>query len=197
MLFHFRSLNLSFHCVVAFVRAGSDTRELAFQQMQATLAARDLDLARVQQSHTALAAEVSELRRHTKREDVNMDYLKNVVLQYMSFPVQAPERGSLVPVIAMLLQFNVKEVNMVESALKEPVWGQIPVKEVKRALNRVSLSPYSINNSNNNNNSNIPGGGLLTAATTGRHQRLYESKTKRSNNNDGKDMSILSTEISI
>ena len=182
--------------VIAFYRffsSDSDTRELAFQQMQATLAARDLDLARVQQSHTALAAEVSELRRHTKREDVNMDYLKNVVLQYMSFPVQAPERGSLVPVIAMLLQFNVKEVNMVESALKEPVWGQIPVKEVKRALNRVSLSPY---NSNNNNNSNSTGG-LLTAATTGRQQRLHESKTKRSNTNDGKEMNILSTEISI
>ena len=162
--------------------------------MQATLAARDLDLARVQQSHTALAAEVSELRRHTKREDVNMDYLKNVVLQYMSFPVQAPERGSLVPVIAMLLQFNVKEVNMVESALKEPVWGQIPVKEVKRQLNRVSLSPYSTNNNNNNSN-NGGSGGLLTAATTGRQQRLYESKTKRSSNNDSKD--ILTTEISI
>ena len=188
----------SFHLIVSLVLlllivffSVSDTRELAFQQMQATLAARDLDLARVQQSHTALAAEVSELRRHTKREDVNMDYLKNVVLQYMSFPVQAPERGSLVPVIAMLLQFNVKEVNMVESALKEPVWGQIPVKEVKRALNRVSLSPY---NSNNNSNST---GGLLTAATTGRQQRLYESKTKRRNTNDGKEMNILSTEISI
>jgi hypothetical protein len=39
----------------------------------------------VQQSHSALAAEVSELRRHTKREGVNMDYLKNVVLQVRLF----------------------------------------------------------------------------------------------------------------
>ena len=122
----------------------SDTRELAFQQLQAALAARDLDLARVQQSHTALSAEVSELRRHTKREGVNMDYLKNVVLQYMSFPVQAPERGSLVPVIAMLLQFNVKEVQQVEKALHEPIWNQRPVKEVKRALSKASESPYAL-----------------------------------------------------
>jgi hypothetical protein len=118
----------------------SDTRELAFQQLQAALAARDLDLARVQQSHSALSAEVSELRRHTKREGVNMDYLKNVVLQYMSFPVQAPERASLVPVIAMLLQFNVKELAQVEKALKEPFFSQRPVKEVKRALSRASAS---------------------------------------------------------
>lgn len=54
---------------------------MAFQQLQTALAARDLDLARVQQSQSALATEVSELRRHTKREGVNLDYLKNVVLQ--------------------------------------------------------------------------------------------------------------------
>jgi len=90
-----------------------NTREMAFQQLQTALAARDLDLACVQQSQSALATEVSELRRHTKREGVNLDYLKNVVLQYMSFPVQAPERVSLVPVIAMLLQFNGKEVAQV------------------------------------------------------------------------------------
>jgi hypothetical protein len=59
----------------------SNTREMAFQQLQTALAARDLDLARVQQSQSALATEVSELRRHTKREGVNLDYLKNVVLQ--------------------------------------------------------------------------------------------------------------------
>lgn len=54
---------------------------MAFQQLQTALAARDLDLARVQQSQSTLSAEVSELRRHTKREGVNLDYLKNVVLQ--------------------------------------------------------------------------------------------------------------------
>jgi hypothetical protein len=61
---------------------------------------------------------VSELRRHAKREGVNMDYLKNVVLQYMSFPVSSPERTSLVPVIAMLLQFNAKELRLVRPPFK-------------------------------------------------------------------------------
>jgi hypothetical protein len=36
----------------------------------------------------------------------------------MSFPVQAPERVSLVPVIAMLLQFNGKELAQVIMIIK-------------------------------------------------------------------------------
>ena len=35
-----------------------------------------------------------------------MDYLKNVVIQYINMPLQAPERASLVPVLAMLLQVS-------------------------------------------------------------------------------------------
>lgn len=61
-----------------------------------------------------------------------------VCVQYMSFPVQAPERGSLVPVIAMLLQFNVRELAEAEKALREPIWSTRPVKEVKRSLTRAA-----------------------------------------------------------
>jgi hypothetical protein len=39
-----------------------------------------------------------------------MDYLKNVIFQYITFPIHAPERHSLVPVIAMLLQFSPPEM---------------------------------------------------------------------------------------
>ena len=59
----------------------SDSREMAFHQLQTALAAKDLKLAELQHSQTALTAEVVELRRSTRREGVNMDYLKNVVLQ--------------------------------------------------------------------------------------------------------------------
>ena len=119
-----------------------------------------------------LSAEISELRRHTKREGVNMDYLKNVVLQYMSFPVQCPERSSLVPVIAMLLQFNTKEFAQAEKALKEPIWGQRPVTEVKRALHKASSSSYSLSLPTNNQLPNTSEG--LTLSPTPSPQ----SKTK-------------------
>jgi len=49
----------------------------------------------------------------------------------MTFPVQAPERLSLVPVIAVLLQFSVTELSEAENALKHPVWEPRAPKEVK------------------------------------------------------------------
>ena len=61
-----------------------------------------------------------------------MDYLKNIILQYMKLPIAAPERMSLVPVIATLLQFNKKELSEAEGAMKSPMWNSLPVKEVKR-----------------------------------------------------------------
>ena len=56
-------------------------REIAFQQLQTTLAKKDFELAKLQQNQSNLVSEISELRRHTKREGVNLDYLKNIVLQ--------------------------------------------------------------------------------------------------------------------
>jgi hypothetical protein len=58
-----------------------DNRELVMIQLQDVLAAKDHELARLQQSHQILTEEVADLRRINRREGVNMDYLKNVVLQ--------------------------------------------------------------------------------------------------------------------
>ena len=66
-----------------------DSREIAFLQIQEVLAAKDLDLAAIQQSHTKLEAEVTDLRRTSRREGINMDYLKNIILQYMKLPMAA------------------------------------------------------------------------------------------------------------
>jgi len=99
-----------------------DTRELAFQQIQSTLANRDLDLARAHQVLSSLQKEVVDLRRTHKRDGINMDYLKNIVIQYMTFPVNSSEKMSLVPVLAMLLQFTPKELAQVQRAqLENPV----------------------------------------------------------------------------
>ncbi len=61
----------------------SDTREVAFQQLQTALASKDLELARNQQSLSHLTAEVLELRRTHQRDGINMDYLKNIIIQVM------------------------------------------------------------------------------------------------------------------
>lgn len=65
----------------------NDTREIAFSQLQGKLAARDFELARAQQALVALQSEVGELRRTHQREGINMDYLKNIVIQVHSVPM--------------------------------------------------------------------------------------------------------------
>mmetsp|Transcript_658 Transcript_658/g.1525 ORF Transcript_658/g.1525 Transcript_658/m.1525 type:complete len:598 (+) Transcript_658:194-1987(+) len=115
------------------MHSSRDARELAFQQLQASLATKDLDLARLQDDHRRLLSEVAELRCVKNRETVNMDYLKNIVLQYMSFPPSSPERAGLVPVISLLLQFSEEETVQASSgASKESLlWSSRPVKDLK------------------------------------------------------------------
>jgi hypothetical protein len=71
--------------LILFVSVCRDARELAFQQLQTSLAAKDLELASLQDSHQQLLSEVEELRCVKNRETVNMDYLKNIVLQASAF----------------------------------------------------------------------------------------------------------------
>lgn len=66
------SLSLS-HC--------RDNREVAFQQLQRSLASKDFELAQCQQRVSDLNNEVADLRKIKQREGINMDYLKNVVFQ--------------------------------------------------------------------------------------------------------------------
>ena len=56
--------------------AHRDARELAFVQLQEALVARDMEVATLMQTRAVLEAELLGLRRHTKRDGVNMAYLK-------------------------------------------------------------------------------------------------------------------------
>jgi hypothetical protein len=60
-----------------------ENREVAYRQLQDTLSNRDLELALLQVKYDSLASELNELRRASRREGVNMDYLKNIILQVM------------------------------------------------------------------------------------------------------------------
>ena len=65
------------------------------------------------------------------------------MVQYMSFPWQANERRTLVPVIGMLLQFSREELLDIERAENDPSWNPKPVKELKRTPvpSKISMSP--------------------------------------------------------
>lgn len=63
---------------------------------------------------------------------MNLAYLKNILLQYMSLPVQSAERCSLVTVLAALLHFTPAELSQAMQGTKHPVYTALPVKEVKQ-----------------------------------------------------------------
>ena len=60
----------------------------------------------------------------------------------MSFPWQANERRTLVPVIGMLLQFSKEELQDIDRAENDPTWNPKPVKELKRST-QASKPPLS------------------------------------------------------
>jgi len=74
----------------------------------------------------------------------------------MTFPIQSSEKMSLVPVIAMLLQFSPKELAEVQQANLTPSWVSRPVKEVKK----INYPPLAPSPSCSNNNNNISSTGL-------------------------------------
>jgi hypothetical protein len=50
----------------------------------------------------------------------------------MTFPFQSTEKHSLVPVIAMLLQFSTVELEDISRAENDPTWNPKPIRELKR-----------------------------------------------------------------
>ncbi len=165
----------------------SDAREYAFQQLQASLAGKDLELAKCQHQLSSLVGETAELRRQHSREGINMDYLKNIMFQFMTFPNNSSEKNSLVPVLAMLLQFTPAEmVEIHEASNRSEVqsWSlfggaaqspaAVPMKKPQSHRTAASPSPISPSgaasaNKGGSRNSTTPGSKTVTAAVRATH----------------------------
>jgi hypothetical protein len=105
----------------------------------------------------------------------------------MTLSAQTSERQALVPVLAMLLQFNAKEMMEVQKAMKDPNYGVKPVKEVKR----VDFSNlFSFGSSTSNPSSPIrtsPGSALSDASSSnGQSRSLVIDATANYSNNMAK-----------
>merc|ERR1711862_789671 len=72
----------------------------------------------------------------------NLDYLKSIIVQYLSKPPGSSERASLLPVIATLLQFDGRDYKAIEEgAQKVSWWGQIVPTVINAPTdNEMSLS---------------------------------------------------------
>ncbi len=96
----------------------------------------------------------------------NCLYFVVVIEQYMTFPIHAPERISLTPVLAMLLQFNLKEREEVEKAARDPTAAGRPVKEIKRSLHKASSSSSSLSLSSTSSHGNRSSPSVVVQSST-------------------------------
>ncbi|GLE07472.1 hypothetical protein PINS_up017783 [Pythium insidiosum] len=69
--------------------------------------------------------EVAQLMQSQRREGVNLEYLKNVIVQYMSFKPGSSQQLRLVPVITTLLEFTPADVKEIKkaNASRRTSWG--------------------------------------------------------------------------
>ena len=76
------------------------------------------------------------LQRRVNLQGVNMEYLRNIVLRYMSLDYFGSERLQLVPALASLLDFTKTELAGLDGANRELVrgWWRAAVEQRKNAL---------------------------------------------------------------
>uniref|UniRef100_A0A7S1CYD3 GRIP domain-containing protein n=1 Tax=Cyclophora tenuis TaxID=216820 RepID=A0A7S1CYD3_CYCTE len=99
-----------------------ELRDKLVAKLSHKLEARDGDLASAEYNARKVEGQVEELCRVRRREDVNLDYLKSIVVQYLSKPPGSSEREALLPVLATLLQFDSNDYKIIEDGKNKLSW---------------------------------------------------------------------------
>eukprot|EP00980_Cylindrotheca_fusiformis_P004207 scaffold912_cov119-Cylindrotheca_fusiformis.AAC.23 len=99
-----------------------EIRDKALERLKEALLKRDGDLAAAEKTVQDVERQVEDLCRIKRREDVNMDYLKSIVVQFLSKPPGTSERSALLPVLATLLQFDSTDYEMIEKGKQKLSW---------------------------------------------------------------------------
>jgi len=111
-----------------------DIRNTLVEKLTHTLASRDGDLASVEYQSQKIESKVEDLCRIRRREDINVDYLKSIIVQYLSKPPGSSERNALLPVIATLLQFDQTDYKLIEEGKDKVSWfGSVLPTRIQRA----------------------------------------------------------------
>lgn len=96
--------------------AESRAQALQLQEMANRLDEAHRYIQRLQDEKQQHDHELTALMQTQRREGVNMEYLKNVVVQYMSFRPGSSQQSRLIPVLSTLLQFSAKDMKEIKSA---------------------------------------------------------------------------------
>jgi chromosome segregation ATPase len=99
-----------------------ELRDSIIERLKQALLQRDGDLASAEKHAREIEGQIDELCRIQRREDVNLDYLKSIVVKYLSFPSGSTERTALLRVLATLLQFDDKDYKTIEAGKNKVSW---------------------------------------------------------------------------
>lgn len=99
-----------------------DIRNQMVENLTDKLQKNDDELATAEYTKRQVEKQVEELARIHRREDINLDYLKGTIVQFLSKPPGSSERGALLPVIATLLQFDSEDYKLIEAGKTKVSW---------------------------------------------------------------------------
>ena len=105
--------------------------EIARLEKELGATSEQLEAQRVQEKRLR-----TTLQRRVSLQSVNMEYLRNIVLRYMSFKTEGNEKLQLVPALASLLDISKAELAGVDGATRALVksWWRAAVEQRKNAL---------------------------------------------------------------
>lgn len=99
-----------------------NVRDNIIDRLKEALLDRDGDLASAEKHAHEVESQIEELFRIRRREDINIDYLKSIVVQYLSLPSGSTERAQLLPVLATLLQFDEGDYKTIQEGKSKVSW---------------------------------------------------------------------------
>ncbi|KDO34173.1 hypothetical protein SPRG_19023 [Saprolegnia parasitica CBS 223.65] len=103
------------------------SRDFEVAELTNAVAAKQAEIESLKAQIKVMEDEIAVLVRTERREGVNMEYLKNVVVQFMSFRPGSSQQAKLIPVLSTLLQFSPHDVDEVRAATKRSTawtsWG--------------------------------------------------------------------------
>ncbi|KAM3576984.1 hypothetical protein VYU27_001125 [Nannochloropsis oceanica] len=104
-------------------QAEVESFKISLKRLQEALAQKDLECAQLAAAHASLTRASVGRRQVQQREGCNLEYLKNVVVDYLSFPPGAvSEKESLERVLATLLVFTPQDQRKIKEG-RERVRG--------------------------------------------------------------------------
>jgi chromosome segregation ATPase len=106
----------------SLVTSEINIRNQMVERLAEKLQRHDDELASTEYANKQIEREVEELSRIHRREDVNLDYLKSTIVQFLSKPPGSSERVALLPVIATLLQFDSDDYKLIEQGKAKVSW---------------------------------------------------------------------------